>query len=230
MNWIYTLTNFLIGSCLASHAAVICDRWETSDFIFSRSHCNNCYTELNLLDELPIISYFWLHGKCRYCHNLIPTKLPIIEIIGGLAFSSLNFSSIEDLFTAIIIFSILLAAICDYEQHEFYLIMLLPAIILALTKSPDLLHFQLLDDLEFLPLLLILTYYVYRQKLGSGDLLIYLILALYFSPHFANTVFLLGAIFSLGYFVNQGKKRLASKPIAFVPCLFLGLTIQLLFK
>ncbi|WEV38373.1 prepilin peptidase [Lactobacillus sp. ESL0680] len=230
MNWIYTLTNFLIGTCLASHAAVVYEHWETFDFFITRSRCSTCQTELSLLDELPIISYLWLHGKCRYCNSQIPVKLPIIEICGGLAFMQIDFSQPSNYATAILIFSILLVAISDYEQQEFHLAMLFPALYLALFKSSNLLHFQLLDYVELLPILLLLIFYVWQKKLGSGDLLIYLILAVYFSPHTANFIFLIGATLLIVHFCLKQQKGQKQTTIAFVPYLFLGLTIQLFFK
>ena len=33
----------------------------------SRSVCFNCFHKLNVLDLIPIISYIFLKGKCRYC-------------------------------------------------------------------------------------------------------------------------------------------------------------------
>ncbi|WEV36646.1 A24 family peptidase [Lactobacillus sp. ESL0677] len=230
MNWIYTLTNFLIGTCLASHAAVVCDRWETSDFFLTRSRCNICQTELSILDELPVISYLWLHGKCRYCSHSIPINLPVIEICGGLAFSQIDFSRINGWATTILIFSLLLAAISDFEKQEFHLLMLAPALCLALFKSKDLLHFQFLDCIELLPILLLLLFFVWQHKLGSGDLLIYLILAIYFSPHTANLTFLIGSALLIVHFYLKKQKGQKQQAIAFVPYLFLGLTIQLLFK
>ncbi|RMC47609.1 prepilin peptidase [Lactobacillus sp. ESL0228] len=230
MEWIFKLTNYLIGTCLASHAALICDRWDDGNFIFTRSRCSFCHTELCLLDELPIFSYFWLHGKCRYCHNFIPPKLVVIEIIGGFAFISFDFSKLLDILTAIFVFSLLLAAICDYDQMEFYLIMILPAVILALWQSPKIFSYQLFDFIQLIPVLIILIYYNLTKKLGFGDFLIYLTLALYFNPEFANHVFLFGALFSLTHFWLDETLRSTTSATAFVPDIFLGLIVQLLLR
>lgn len=228
MTWIYQLTNFLIGTCLASHAAVICDRFDSGNFIFARSRCLSCLNELSILDEIPIVSYLWLHGKCRYCHNDIPVKLPIIEFMGGLAYFNVDFSQIDGIFTAIIIFCLLLAAICDYEQLEFRLAMILPAIFLACLKIDHILKYQLVDFIELIPILSILFFYTKQKKLGSGDLIIYLILAIFFNPHFANIVFLFSSFLLLFQFLLKRKIYSKHQAVPFVPYIFVGLIIQLL--
>ncbi|BDR60912.1 prepilin peptidase [Lactobacillus xylocopicola] len=228
MKGIFYLTNFVLGTCLASHAAVICDRFLTADFMLGRSRCSACHSTLNLLDELPIISYFWLRGKCRYCQASIPVKLPIIEIIGGFAYTSLDFSTSTGWLTALLLFSLLLAAICDYTQQEFYLVMLLPAIILALSQVGNLRYYQLLEYIELLPILITLICYTCAGKFGSGDLIIYLILVLYFGPTFTNHVLLSAALFFVAQFLFEIKSASAQKATAFVPYIFLGLVVQLL--
>lgn len=230
MELFFKLTNYLIGTCLASHAALICDRWDSKNFIFTRSRCSFCHTELSLLDELPIFSYFWLHGKCRYCNNSIPPKLVIIEISGGFAFISFNFSKLSDILTAIFVFSLLLAAIYDYDQMEFYLVMILPAIILALWQSPKIFLYQLFDFAQLIPILIILVYYSITKKIGWGDFLIYLTLVLYFNPEFANHVFLFGALFLLTQFLLDKTLHFSTSATAFVPDIFLGLIVQLLLR
>src|SRR5574344_1115906 len=37
-----------------------------------RSICCNCHHTLSILDLIPIFSFLFLHGKCRYCHQSIP--------------------------------------------------------------------------------------------------------------------------------------------------------------
>lgn len=230
MAWIYQLTNFLIGTCLASHASVICDRLDTGDFIWGRSRCEVCLTKLTLLDELPIFSYCFLHGKCRYCHSSIPLKLPITEFLGGLAYLNIDFSQMTGIATAIVIFCLLLAAINDYDQLEFHLAMILPALLLTILRIKHIFKFQLEDLIELIPVLLVLLFYTKQKKLGSGDLIIYLILAFFFTPHFANLVFLFGSFLLLFQFFLKRKTWSLQKQIAFVPYIFTGLIIQLLLQ
>ncbi|WP_232463141.1 prepilin peptidase [Lactobacillus acidophilus] len=104
MNSIYFLLNFFIGACLASHANVIYERWDTRNFIFSRSYCDNCKSTLSLLDEIPLFSYLLLKGKCKYCQKNIPRELFFFELVGGFAFCTINFSDKSQIITSIFIF------------------------------------------------------------------------------------------------------------------------------
>lgn len=221
---IYSIANFLIGSCLASHINVIYDRFNKTDFIRSRSRCDNCYTQLSLLDEIPLISYLFLLGHCRYCYNKIPAELFLTELIGGFAFLNCDFHSFNGICLSILIFSLLCCAIFDYHDQEFPTVFIVPAIIIAIFNFsiPS-----LTDLIQFIPIFILLVYYVYKNKLGSGDLIIYLILALYFNAEFANQVFLIAAIIFIFVFILI-KKANKNQRVALVPYLLLGLIIKLL--
>ncbi|HEY5268082.1 MAG TPA: prepilin peptidase [Candidatus Saccharimonadales bacterium] len=51
-----------------------------------RSICPNCKHKLSSLDLIPIFSWLYLKGKCRYCHQHISTQYPIVELLTGLLF------------------------------------------------------------------------------------------------------------------------------------------------
>lgn len=218
---IYYIAKFLIGSCLASHIHVIYDRFDKANFISGRSRCDNCHTTLNLLDEIPIFSYLFLQGRCRYCKENIPAETFLAELIGGWAFFSCNLHSLKGILTAILIFSLLTCAIFDYYTQEFPTIFIIPAIMISIFNfTPPTFY----DLLQFIPIFVILLYYVKKQQLGSGDLLVYLILAIYFKPQFANYVFLIAALLFL--IDNLLIKKIdTDQSSALVPYLFISLTL-----
>lgn len=51
------------------------------------SHCFNCQHPLKGLDLIPILSYLFLRGKCRYCGSKISIFYPFIEIFTGVLFA-----------------------------------------------------------------------------------------------------------------------------------------------
>lgn len=221
--------NFMIGACLASHAGVICDRYLKEDFLLTRSKCNFCKTELPLLAQIPLVSYIVLKGKCSYCGSPIPPLYFFIELIGGLAFLKLDLLNLSNIYLAIFLFYLLVIVCFDYQKQEFPSIFLIPlfsaAFIYWLQTSPA---YSLIDALEFFPICLILLIYTFFHKLGSGDLIIYIILALMWNPHFANLAFLVGAIFSLVHYFLEYKYRSRTQPFAFIPYIYLGLVSGLL--
>ncbi|MGQ5709791.1 prepilin peptidase [Lactobacillus sp. PSON] len=225
MNNIFLISNFFIGSCLASHSYVIYERFNQANYIFERSKCNSCNNELSLLEEIPLFSYLFLRGHCSNCKTQIPAELFFIELIGGFSFLSCNFSTSKGLSTAILIFSILLCTIFDYYKQEFPTVCIIPAIIVTIFNFSFLTK---IDFLQSIPILSLLCYYVYKNKLGNGDLILYLIFLFYFNAEFANQIFLLAcALCILYYFLNK-KRTDKNKSFALFPYLFISLIILLL--
>lgn len=56
---------------------------------FPPSHCTNCKNRIKWYDLIPIISYIFLKGKCRYCKEKISIRYPLIELITGAIFLAL---------------------------------------------------------------------------------------------------------------------------------------------
>ena len=226
MTNLFLLSNFFIGSCLASHSYVIYERFNQTNYIFSRSKCNACNTELSLLEEIPLFSYLFLRGRCYSCKNKIPAELLFIELLGGFTFLNCDFSTKDGITMAIVLFSVLTCTIFDYHTQEFPTACIIPAIIATIFHFSS---FSNIDLIQSVPITLLLTYYVFQNKLGNGDLILYLILVFYFSTEFANYTFLLASIICLiHYFLN--KKRIDKKQkFALFPYLFLSLVIILIY-
>lgn len=52
---------------------------EGKDWVKDRSECPHCHHKLGALDLVPVFSWFFLRGKCRYCHKSIPDS-PLVEL------------------------------------------------------------------------------------------------------------------------------------------------------
>lgn len=78
---------FVIGAMMGSVANAIIDRLPRNESWFvGRSKCDKCKHELKFWDLIPIVSYLWLKGKCRYCHSPIPVRNLLVEIFLGVGF------------------------------------------------------------------------------------------------------------------------------------------------
>ena len=56
-------------------------------FITNRSHCDICNHQLSFIDMIPIISFLFLRGKCRYCHKKISNLSTYMELFTGILFA-----------------------------------------------------------------------------------------------------------------------------------------------
>jgi len=85
MKYILDTVIFLFGTALGSFIAVINNRYNTGlPFLKGRSICFSCNTELKSRDLIPIFSFIFLRGKCRYCQSKIPKETFIVEILMGI--------------------------------------------------------------------------------------------------------------------------------------------------
>ena len=85
----------LFGLSVGSFLNLCIDRLPLGQSIIGPpSHCPACGRRVSALDLVPFFNYLWLRGSCRYCQARIPIRLPIVELVTGLAFALLywNFS------------------------------------------------------------------------------------------------------------------------------------------
>lgn len=122
---------FIIGTFLGSFYTLAVYRIPIKqDITHERSYCPKCNHKLNFLDLVPVFSYIFLGGKCRYCKNKIRPRYLILEIISGFAFMfyilSLNldlyniqFGDIIKIFFGMIYISIFaITAGIDFENKK----------------------------------------------------------------------------------------------------------------
>ena len=80
---------FILGAVMGSFYNVVAYRIIKKDYkgiLIDRSSCPNCKTQLKMKDLVPLFSYIFLGGKCRYCGNKIPLVYFIFELITGTSF------------------------------------------------------------------------------------------------------------------------------------------------
>ena len=76
---------FIVGCCLGSFINVVIYRLPINkSIIFPNSRCPKCDTNIKWFDNIPLISWFLLKGKCRVCETKISFSYPIIELITGI--------------------------------------------------------------------------------------------------------------------------------------------------
>ena len=82
---IYSIFSFLLGLALGSFANVCIYRLPLGRSIVSPpSSCPHCGTQIQFYDNIPILSYVLLRGKCRNCKKSIPIQYPLVELITGI--------------------------------------------------------------------------------------------------------------------------------------------------
>lgn len=236
-----TLLISLYGLIIGSFLNVCIYRIPKEESIaFPSSHCPNCNTKLKWYDNIPIISYLTLVGKCRYCGKKISPQYPTVELLNAIIYLIIysHFGFSLELFFYAIIFSILIIITVIDLQHmiipDILVILILGATIiykfvsyLLYSNSPELINS--LGGLVLSALLFIIIIIVSKGGMGGGDLT--LIGALGFILGIKKiflTIFLsfiLGAIISIFLLITKIKEK--KDPIPFGPFIILGFTITL---
>ena len=78
----------LFGAILGSFLNALSFRFNTGRNIFKamngRSRCMHCNHALGVLDLVPVLSFVFLGGKCRYCRSKISWQYPVVELVAAL--------------------------------------------------------------------------------------------------------------------------------------------------
>ncbi|MDP6026711.1 MAG: A24 family peptidase [Pseudomonadales bacterium] len=94
---------------------------ETYNLIFPNSHCPKCDYTIKPWENIPIVSYLFLKGKCSSCGNRISPRYPLIELVTGVltAIVILNFGlNLTGLTCCILTWALLSLALIDFD-HQF---------------------------------------------------------------------------------------------------------------
>lgn len=208
-----------------------------------RSSCPHCGHMVSWYENIPVLSYLFLGGKCSNCKNPISVKYPIIELLIGIIAGLLA----PKLFTvhAIMMFLFYFSIACIFVAHflidiEFqilpdkinlyFLIIVLPFAFFNFPLS----YWLIGGAVGFLgPFLVTYLFYKLRGQigLGGGDIKLYGILGLLLGPiGVMNTIFLscmLGSIWGITLIVL--KKLNKDTPLAFGPFILIVAAIQIFF-
>lgn len=88
----WTIYAFVIGLCIGSFLNVVILRGLSGEsIVLPPSHCTKCGHKLAWYDNIPVVSYLWLKGKCRYCSEKISPQYPLVELFTGLVFAGIFF-------------------------------------------------------------------------------------------------------------------------------------------
>lgn len=79
-----TVFFILLGLAFGSFLNVCIDRLPSGrSIVIPPSRCDQCQRRLTVADLIPVFSYLWLRGRCRYCGAVLPKRLVIVELVSG---------------------------------------------------------------------------------------------------------------------------------------------------
>ena len=240
---------FIIGLFLGSFLGVLVDRLTNKESIINgRSRCDKCKKELGLLDLIPVLSFIFLKGKCRYCHTRLPYFYPLIEITTAILFSltyvlfdfQFPFVSFQLIYYLLMVSSFIVIFFTDLKYGIIPDKIVFPAIFVSifylLLFNPSFLVIHLLCGLGAFIFFIAISYGFFvltkKQSMGGGDIKLSLLLGLFLGfPGILVSLyiaFLTGAVVSI-ILILWKKKTSLKDTLPFGPFLILGSIISFFF-
>ena len=133
----YTLLGLIIGSFL--NVCIYRIPLKKS-IIRPGSGCPKCGTPIKPWDNIPVVSWFVLRGKCRSCKTPVSIQYPFVELLSGLAFFASAYvwgfdyptTFVNSLFLAVVIVLVFI----DYHHQILPNVLTIPGTILGILLSP----------------------------------------------------------------------------------------------
>lgn len=172
---------FIIGLMVGSFLNVCIWRIpRKKSIIFPSSHCPQCGQHIKARDNIPLISYLLLQGRCRSCGGKISLRYPVVEFLTGIVFllSLLKFEGGVKLFSSLILVSLLIMIFfIDLEHLIIPDVIVLPGLGLGILisffpgfPSPlEALWGLLLGGSVLYLIALISSWIARKESMGGGD-------------------------------------------------------------
>jgi len=218
--FLVAILGLIVGSFLN---AVIYRLHKKVSFLRGRSYCPWCKHDLSAKDLIPLFSFLFLKGKCRYCRKNISWQYPLVEFGTMATFLILywQFGLTLDFFVYLI-YTSLLMVIFVYDL-KYYLILdkvSVPAMAVAAICSYFILNISILD--MFVGVLIgggffLLQFYISKGKwIGGGDIRLGIVMGLMLGwPAILPALFLayvLGSIIGIILIISKKKKMKSQVP------------------
>ena len=230
-----TLFGLLIGSFLN----VVSYRLPKGESLaFPGSHCPSCEEPVKFYDNIPVLSWLLLRGRCRSCSEPIGARYPIVEAITAVLFAAvvavhLNDTTMLVMGLVLVAFLVPIAAI-DLDTRKIPNALTLPAAGLALVlgtvldpggEPERLIAAVVAGGILALPSLL------HPKGMGMGDAKLVAVLGLFLgrgvAPAFA-VAFVVGTIVGIAIMIRKGMHAGRKTAVPFGPFLALGGVVGLL--
>lgn len=205
---------------------------DSFNLLWPGSRCPVCKTEIKAYQNIPVISYIFLRGKCAHCATSIPLRYPAIEAFSGLCSAIVAWQfgyGMPMLFALLLTWSLIALSFIDIDHQLLPDTITLPLLWLGLLLS----LFSVYTDSHasiigaaagYLSLWSI--YHLFKlltgkEGMGYGDFKLLALLGAWIGWHYLPLIILLSSL--VGAVIGMGmvlfRKHDASNPIPFGPYL-----------
>jgi len=130
---------FILGLIVGSFSNVCIYRIPRNEsIVYPASHCTKCNTTIKPIDNIPLLSYILLKGRCRNCKSKISIQYPVVEFLNGLIYLIIYLIyglSVQTLIYIILSSALIIIAFIDLNEQIVPDVISLPGIVLGLILS-----------------------------------------------------------------------------------------------
>lgn len=229
---------FFGGAVIGSFLSVVAHRVPRGESIVGpRSCCASCGAQIAAYDNVPILSWLLLRGRCRHCEERISARYPLIEIATGLLFALTTIVLHDDPAQLVLglVFVATLAAITltDLElriiPNKVLLVSAIAGVALVAGLEPSSLPERAIATAAAGGLLFAIAF-AYPRGMGMGDVKLAAVMGLYLGRSVAPALliaFAAGSLFGLAMIARYGAAA-RKQAVPFGPFLALGGVVGLL--
>ena len=235
---------FAFGASMGSFANVLIHRLPMGLSIVSPgSQCPSCGTGIRWFDNISIVSYFILGGRCRTCRTTISPRYPLVEALSGFLFAAVVFKlGIQPMTIGLVLFSWALVVITfiDLDHRIIPDVISLPGTVFGLAFSFLPGFPRPMDSAVGVAVgagFLFLILYAYEKIMGEegmglGDVKLLAMIGAFLGwqalPITIMISSLTGSLVGVGYALVKGES-VRKFPVPFGPFLALGALVHLFF-
>jgi leader peptidase (prepilin peptidase) / N-methyltransferase len=173
---------FLVGCCFGSFYNVLIHRLPAQESIVRPgSHCPRCSHPISFYDNIPLISYAILRGKCRSCGERISVRYPLVEgVTGALALLLFLRGGLASQFfiDCILVSLLIIITFIDLDTYTIPDVLSVPGMVVGFALSFFALRVTWLDSLigillgggAFYLIAVAFEYFRHKEGLGGGDI------------------------------------------------------------
>ena len=189
--WLLPLPVALLGLVVGSFLNVVIGRVPAGEsVVWPGSRCPKCHAPLRWFDNVPLLSWLLLRGRCRYCKEPISWRYPAVELLTALLFLACvsRFGTSWALVRGLLMVGLLVPlAFIDLEHWVLPFQLTLPGAVVGLLTAVPLGRTVLLESaigaaggfLFFFGLEVLLRIVLRREALGAGDKWLMLLVGAY---------------------------------------------------
>jgi len=107
MLYFFIAVSFLIGAVIGSFTNCFIWRLYKEETLWDRSYCPKCRKLIAWFDNIPVLSFFVLRGKCRQCEQKISWQYPIVEFTTACLFAVSAYILVHDMLSGLDIYDAL---------------------------------------------------------------------------------------------------------------------------